>query len=191
VAGRKSKSRRPVAAGLSTTLRDYRAGSRLSTQQLRNSQRNRASNRAPPDGATGACKAIPSVETEAGKTHDAMMTAIEHAFGSLTPLLQEYGVTAVMIIVMLKSIGLPLPGESVLILASVLAAQGDLSFPFLLVFAWAGAVTDHSERSRSVARVRQKFLRSLNGAPGKHWNFGQCGHLQPAARTFLGSPAGR
>ena len=112
----------------------------LSTQQLRNSQRNRASNRAPPDGATGACKAIPSVETEAGKTHDAMMTAIEHAFGSLTPLLQEYGVTAVMIILMLELIGLPLPGELVLILASVLAARGDLSFPFLLVFAWAGAV---------------------------------------------------
>jgi membrane protein DedA with SNARE-associated domain len=140
VAGRKCKSRRPVAAGLSILRFATIVLGPLSTQQLRNSQRNRASNRAPPDGATGACKAIPSVETEAGKTHDAMMTAIEHAFGSLTPLLQEYGVTAVMIILMLESIGLPLPGESVLILGSVLAARGDLSFPFLLVFAWAGAV---------------------------------------------------
>jgi membrane protein DedA with SNARE-associated domain len=140
VAGRKCKSRRPVAAGLSILRFATIVLGPLSTQQLRNSQRNRASNRAPPDGATGACKAIPSVETEAGKSHDAMMTAIEHAFGSLTPLLQEYGVTAVMIILMLESIGLPLPGESVLILGSVLAARGDLSFPFLLVFAWAGAV---------------------------------------------------
>jgi hypothetical protein len=68
---------------------------------------------------------------QAGKTHDGMMTAIEQAFGSLTPLLQEYGVVAVMIILMLESIGLPLPGESLLILASVLAARGDCRFrPF-------------------------------------------------------------
>ena len=77
---------------------------------------------------------------QSGKTHDGMMTAIEHAFGNLMPLLQEYGVAAVAIILMLESIGLPLPGESLLILASVLAARGDLSFPSLLVLAWAGAV---------------------------------------------------
>jgi membrane protein DedA with SNARE-associated domain len=68
------------------------------------------------------------------------MAAIEHAFGSLTPLLQEYGVAAVALILMLESLGLPVPGESLLILASVLAARGDLSLPPLLVFAWAGAV---------------------------------------------------
>ena len=32
-----------------------------------------------------------------------MMTAIEHAFGNLMPLLQEYGVAAVAIILMLES----------------------------------------------------------------------------------------
>jgi membrane protein DedA with SNARE-associated domain len=68
------------------------------------------------------------------------MAAIEHAFGNLTPLLQEYGVAAVALILMLESLGLPVPGESLLILASVLAARGDLSLPSLLVFAWAGAV---------------------------------------------------
>jgi membrane protein DedA with SNARE-associated domain len=69
-----------------------------------------------------------------------MMTAIEHAFGSLTPLLQEYGAVVVMIVLMLESMGLPLPGETVLILASVLAARGGMSFPSLLLCAWAGAV---------------------------------------------------
>ena len=68
------------------------------------------------------------------------MAAIEHAFGNLTPLLQEYGVAAVALILMLESLGLPVPGESLLILASILAARGDLSLPSLLVFAWAGAV---------------------------------------------------
>jgi membrane protein DedA with SNARE-associated domain len=71
---------------------------------------------------------------------DPRMAAIEHAFGNLTPLLQEYGVAAVALILMLESLGLPVPGESLLILASVLAARGDLSLPSLLVFAWAGAV---------------------------------------------------
>ena len=68
------------------------------------------------------------------------MTAIEHAFGSLTPLLHEYGAPAVMIILMFESIGLPLPGESLLILASILAGRGEISFPSLLISAWAGAV---------------------------------------------------
>ena len=68
------------------------------------------------------------------------MAAIEHAFGNLTPLLQEYGVAAVALMLMLGSLGLPVPGESLLILASVLAARGDLSLPSLLVFAWVGAV---------------------------------------------------
>jgi membrane protein DedA with SNARE-associated domain len=68
------------------------------------------------------------------------MTAIEHAFGSLTPLLHEYGAIVVLLVLMLESMGLPLPGETVLILASVLAARGDLSLPSLLVCAWAGAV---------------------------------------------------
>ncbi|MCI0598566.1 MAG: DedA family protein [Beijerinckiaceae bacterium] len=68
-------------------------------------------------------------------------TDIEHLLGSLAPYIQEYGVLAVMVILTFESIGIPLPGESLLIVASVLAARGELSLPALMVSAWAGAVT--------------------------------------------------
>ena len=51
-----------------------------------------------------------------------------------------FGAAAVMVILTFKSLGLPLPGESVLILASVLAGRGELSLLPLMLGAWAGAV---------------------------------------------------
>jgi len=39
----------------------------------------------------------------------------------------EYGAAAVMIILTFESLGLPIPGESVLVFASVLARRGELS----------------------------------------------------------------
>src|SRR5215831_2825171 len=56
------------------------------------------------------------------------------------PLIRQYGVLVVTIVLTLESFGAPLPGESLLIVASVLAGRGDISFPVLLFFAWLGAV---------------------------------------------------
>ena len=56
------------------------------------------------------------------------------------PLIRQYGVLVVTIVLTLESFGAPLPGESLLIVASVLAGRGDISFPALLFFAWLGAV---------------------------------------------------
>ena len=52
----------------------------------------------------------------------------------------HYGVAAVFVILTLESLGIPLPGESLLIVAAILAERGDISFPGLLVAAWAGSV---------------------------------------------------
>ncbi|MBV8793142.1 MAG: DedA family protein [Pseudolabrys sp.] len=41
---------------------------------------------------------------------------------------------------MLESFGMPLPGESLLVFAAIMAGRGKLSFPVLLFAAWAGAV---------------------------------------------------
>src|SRR5262245_35451611 len=41
---------------------------------------------------------------------------------------------------MLESLGVPLPGETLLIFASVLARHGEMSLLALLIFAWAGSV---------------------------------------------------
>jgi len=60
--------------------------------------------------------------------------------GSLEQFVRDYGVIAVTLILTLESLGAPLPGESLLIFASVLAGHGDLSLPALLVSAWVGSV---------------------------------------------------
>ncbi len=65
---------------------------------------------------------------------------IEHLLGHLGPHIHSYGAAAVVIILTLESIGAPLPGESLLIFASVLSARGEISLPVLMLSSWAGAV---------------------------------------------------
>jgi membrane protein DedA with SNARE-associated domain len=65
----------------------------------------------------------------------------EHVLGTLEPWIHHYGEAAVFVILLLESLGVPLPGESLLIFTAILAGRGDMSFPALLVSAWAGAVT--------------------------------------------------
>ncbi len=68
------------------------------------------------------------------------MTEIEHLIASIDPLVRQYGLVVVPLIITLESLGAPLPGESLLIFASVMAEHGNLSFPLLLLFAWIGGV---------------------------------------------------
>jgi membrane protein DedA with SNARE-associated domain len=63
-----------------------------------------------------------------------------HLVAGLEPFVRDYGVFAVMLILAVEAIGAPVPGESLLIFASVLAGRGEMSLPALVVLAWAGAV---------------------------------------------------
>ena len=58
----------------------------------------------------------------------------------LESFVRHYGVIAVMPILAIEAIGAPVPGESLLIFASVLAGRGEMSLLSLLVFAWVGSV---------------------------------------------------
>jgi hypothetical protein len=69
----------------------------------------------------------------------ALLVEIEHILGNLEPLVHEYG-AAVMIMLTFESLGLRIPGESVLVFASVFAGRGELSLLPLMLSAWAGAV---------------------------------------------------
>jgi len=69
-----------------------------------------------------------------------LLVEIEHILGNLEPFVHEYGAAAVMIILTFESLGLPLPGESMLVFASILAGRGELSLLPLMLSAWAGAV---------------------------------------------------
>jgi membrane protein DedA with SNARE-associated domain len=60
----------------------------------------------------------------------------------LQPLVAQHGYWVVFLIVMLESAGVPLPGESVLVLASVYSgATGELAIAFVIACAAAGAIT--------------------------------------------------
>ncbi len=61
------------------------------------------------------------------------------AFGDVEPYLHDYGYLAVAAGLLLENLGLPLPGETVLIAASVLAARGAFDIRLLLPLAWAAA----------------------------------------------------
>ena len=65
---------------------------------------------------------------------------IGQAIDQLEPFIRDYGVVVVTIVLTFESFGAPLPGESLLIMASVLAGRGDISFPLLLLCSWLGAV---------------------------------------------------
>ena len=87
-------------------------------------------------------------------------------------LIAIYGLSAVFLAVMLESAGVPVPGETALIAASVLAAQGLLSLPLVILVAAAAAIIGDNagywigraagrrllERWRPVARYTEKML---------------------------------
>ena len=58
----------------------------------------------------------------------------------LEPFVRNHGVFAVILILAAEALGAPVPGETLLIFASVLARRGEISLPALLIFAWAGSV---------------------------------------------------
>jgi membrane protein DedA with SNARE-associated domain len=69
--------------------------------------------------------------------------AVEHAgilFDTIEPYIRDYGIAAVVVILGLESLGLPLPGETVLIFASVMTVRGRIPLEWLILFAWIAAV---------------------------------------------------
>jgi len=58
----------------------------------------------------------------------------------LESFVRHYGAFAIMPILAIEAVGAPVPGESLLIFASVLAGRGEMSLPSVLIFAWSGSV---------------------------------------------------
>ncbi|HEY5541049.1 MAG TPA: DedA family protein [Coriobacteriia bacterium] len=83
----------------------------------------------------------------------------------LAQLLEKYGVFAVFLLVMLEDFGMPTPGETALIAASVAAAAGKLNIWAVIVAALAGAIVGdnvgyaigHFGGRRLVTRVGGRF----------------------------------
>ena len=68
------------------------------------------------------------------------MEEIGQLVAGLESFVRHYGAFAIMPILAIEAVGAPVPGESLLIFASVLAGRGEMSLPSLLIFAWVGSV---------------------------------------------------
>lgn len=68
------------------------------------------------------------------------MTFLPALLHQAAPYLHQYGIGAVFVALLLETFGLPFPGETLLIAASLLAAQGQIQLPLLLAAAWVAAV---------------------------------------------------
>jgi membrane protein DedA with SNARE-associated domain len=68
------------------------------------------------------------------------MAEFGHLLETMQSWIHQYGVAAIFLILTLESLGFPLPGETLLIGAAILASRGDISLPGLFLSAWAGAV---------------------------------------------------
>lgn len=68
------------------------------------------------------------------------MEEVGQLVAGLESFVRHYGAFAVMLILAIEAVGAPVPGESLLIFASVLAGRGEMSLPALLISAWIGSV---------------------------------------------------
>ena len=67
------------------------------------------------------------------------MDSIHNALEWARPYLDTYGYSAVFITIMLEGVGIPTPGLTILIGASLLASMGEMRFPTLLLVAMTGS----------------------------------------------------
>ncbi|MEV7775089.1 DedA family protein [Kitasatospora sp. NPDC086791] len=66
------------------------------------------------------------------------------ALAGLAPLLDQYGYLAVALLVLLDNCGIPVPGQTILVLASVYAGAGHLDFAAVLLIAVCAATLGNS-----------------------------------------------
>ncbi|WP_201834619.1 DedA family protein [Microvirga zambiensis] len=72
------------------------------------------------------------------------MSLFQEALGWIEPAVTRYGAFAVFFTIYFESFGVPLPGESALIAASLLAVRGDLAIEHVFLAAWLGGVLGDS-----------------------------------------------
>jgi membrane protein DedA with SNARE-associated domain len=72
------------------------------------------------------------------------MYFLHEAIGFIEPAIARWGILALFIVVYLESLGAPLPGESALIAASLMAVRGDLAIGHVFLAVWCAAVLGDS-----------------------------------------------
>ena len=65
---------------------------------------------------------------------------VSHLLADIEGFVRADGAVAVAVILFLEAVGMPLPGESLLIFSGILAGKGELAPATLFVAAWVGAI---------------------------------------------------
>ena len=89
---------------------------------------------APAPVAASGAPAVPLSEL------DQLGQDLKNAIGRVQPLLDRYGYVAVFVAVMVEGVGIPAPGQTLLIAAAVTAVYGHLSITWVLLCACLAAV---------------------------------------------------
>lgn len=64
------------------------------------------------------------------------MQHINHLLTAMTPLLEQYGYLALVISIFLEGIGVPMPGQSLMIAASILSSQHVMNLSMVMLASW-------------------------------------------------------
>ncbi len=83
---------------------------------------------ATPDGVTAPASRVERLEGD-----------FKRAVARVQPVLERYGYPAVFLTIMVEGVGIPAPGQTILIAAALSAAHGHLSIFWVMVLAFTGA----------------------------------------------------
>ena len=94
--------------------------------------------------AVGSTSIASSQEPTVGSDHIGSGHGLEHSLARVRPLLERYGYAAVTAAVMAEGIGIPTPGQTLLMAGSVEAAEGRMNIALLLFLVTTAATVGNS-----------------------------------------------
>ena len=94
--------------------------------------------------AAAPAPAATEIESEKATTSDRVQREFEHALAKAQPLLERYGYGAAFAAVMAEGIGIPTPGQTLLMAGALDAAEGRMSIVLLLVLVTIAATLGNS-----------------------------------------------
>jgi membrane protein DedA with SNARE-associated domain len=78
-------------------------------------------------------------DLSAGDHPDRLVAYVSDAAAYAAPLLERYGYPVLFVVILVEGIGIPAPGQTLLIAASLTAARGDLGIAWVMTWAFAAA----------------------------------------------------
>jgi membrane protein DedA with SNARE-associated domain len=79
-----------------------------------------------------------------GPSHHGIMGYVEGDIAKVQPFLIRYGYAALSVAILVEGFGIPAPGQTLLMAASIDAARGKLNIAWVLAFALAAAVSGNA-----------------------------------------------